>query len=229
MLSLIDLKDITKSYYRGDVKNTVLHGISLQVDTSEMVAIIGTSGSGKSSLMNIIGLLDKPSSGSYFLNNKDMSTVGPKELSIIRNEQIGFIFQSFFLLPRLSVLQNVGLPLTYRELDEQYIDEVAHASLQRVGIDHLAYRYPKELSGGQMQRVAIARAMVGKPSVILADEPTGALDSRVGQEIMDLFLQLNQIDKNTIILITHDIKIANQCPRIIRIQDGLKITDSGES
>lgn len=199
----------------------------MSINTSEMVAIVGTSGSGKSSLMNIIGLLDKPSTGQYYLDGKDMSQIMTKELSIIRNQKIGFIFQSFFLLPRLSVLQNVGLPLTYREMDEPLINEHAHASLQRVGIDHLAYRYPRELSGGQQQRVAIARALVGNPSVILADEPTGALDSKIGQDIMNLFIQLNQIDKNTIIIITHDLRIAKQCPRNITIQDGLIVT-SGE-
>lgn len=228
MSSLIRLTDITKSYYRGDVKNTVLKGISLGINTSEMVAVVGTSGSGKSSLMNIIGLLDKPSTGQYYLDGQDMSHVMAQQLSIIRNQKIGFIFQSFFLLPRLSVVQNVGLPLTYREMDEQDIEERAHASLQRVGIDHLANRYPRELSGGQQQRVAIARALVGKPSVILADEPTGALDSKIGQDIMNLFLQLNQIDKNTIVIITHDLKIAQQCSRSITIQDGLIVTP-GES
>lgn len=229
MSSLINLKDITKSYYAGESVNTVLHGISLEINTSELVAIIGTSGSGKSSLMNIIGLLDKATTGDYLLEGQDINRVTAKQLSIIRNERIGFIFQAYFMLPKLSILQNVGLPLTYRELSTQYIDEQAHLSLQRIGIDHLAQRYPRELSGGQLQRVAIARALVGKPSVILADEPTGALDSKVGQEIMDLFIQLNKVDKNTLILITHDPKIAKQCPRVIRIQDGLKIEDSGAS
>ena len=227
MSSLINLKDITKSYYAGESVNTVLHGISLEINASELVAIIGTSGSGKSSLMNIIGLLDKSTTGDYLLEGQDINKVTAKQLSIIRNERIGFIFQAYFMLPKLTILQNVGLPLTYRELNSKYIDEQSHLSLQRIGIDHLANRYPRELSGGQLQRVAIARALVGKPSVILADEPTGALDSKVGQEIMDLFIQLNKIDKNTLILITHDPKIAQQCPRVIRIQDGRKIEDSG--
>lgn len=230
MSSLIDLRDITKTYYSGENKNTVLHGISLSVQTSELVGIIGTSGSGKSSLMNILGLLDKPTTGDYLLNGVDMTQVSAREQSIIRNQQIGFIFQAYFMLPRLTILQNVGLPLTYRELSEKTIDEMAHSSLQRVGIDHLAGRYPRQLSGGQLQRVAIARALVGRPSVILADEPTGALDSKVGQEIMELFIQLNTLDKNTIIIITHDLKIAKQCRRVIRIQDGLLISDErGES
>ena len=225
MSSLIELKNITKSYGNNENKNTVLHGIDLTIYSSELIAIVGTSGSGKSSLMNIIGLLDKPSTGEYFLNGQDISTVSAKEVSFIRNQMIGFIFQAYFMLPRLTILQNVGLPLTYRKMDDSLIDEQARQSLQRVGIAHLAHRRPNELSGGQLQRAAIARALVGKPSVILADEPTGALDSKVGQEIMDLFIQLNKLDKNTLIIITHDIKIANQCSRVIRIQDGLKIGD----
>jgi putative ABC transport system ATP-binding protein len=223
---LIELDNIVKSYGSGENVNTVLHGVDLKINTSEMVAIVGTSGSGKSTLMNIIGLLDKPSSGHYLLNNKDMINISLKDLSFIRNQEIGFIFQAYFMLPRLTILQNVGLPLTYRELHPKIIDDMAHASLQRIGIDHLAKRFPRELSGGQLQRVAIARALASKPSVILADEPTGALDSKVGQEIMDLFIQLNKLDRNTLIIITHDQKIANQCPRTIRIQDGRKIEDT---
>jgi putative ABC transport system ATP-binding protein len=228
LLSLIELKNISKTYFRGDVKNTVLKGVDLSIATSELLAIVGTSGSGKSTLMNIVGLLDIPSAGDYWLNGRDMTTISAHELSIIRNQQIGFIFQSYFMLPRLSILQNVGLPLTYREMNEKLIDEEAHNALGRVGIDHLAHRYPRELSGGQMQRAAIARALVGKPNVILADEPTGALDSKVGQEIMDLFVQLNQVDKNTIVIITHDNKLAKQCPRIIKIQDGLIVHEEGD-
>lgn len=203
----------------------MLQGINLTIYTSELVAIVGTSGSGKSSLMNIIGLLDKPSTGEYILNGQNMTTINVKDVSLIRNQMIGFIFQSYFMLPKLSILENVGLPLIYREMNDSLIDSHAHSSLQRVGIDHLAHRYPNELSGGQLQRAAIARALVGKPSVILADEPTGALDSKVGQEIMNLFIQLNKLDKNTLVIITHDIKIANQCSRIIRIQDGQLLSD----
>lgn len=227
MLSLIEFKNIIKTYVRGEVENTVLKGINLKIATSELVAIVGASGSGKSSLMNIAGLLDQPTSGDYLLNGRNMIDISAKELSFIRNQQIGFIFQSYFMLPRLTILQNVGLPLTYREMSEKNIDEAAHQALGRIGIDHLSYRYPRELSGGQMQRAAIARALVGKPSVIFADEPTGALDSKVGQEIMNLFVQLNQIDKSTLVIITHDNKLASQCPRIIQIQDGLIINDNG--
>lgn len=222
--SLIELKDITKTYQHGNVSTSVLHGVNLTINKSELVAIIGSSGSGKSTLMNIIGLLDKPSSGEYYLNGEAMSKTSAREMAPIRNQTIGFIFQAFFLLPRLTVLENVGLPLTYRELTDEEIEERSHLALQRVGLDHLSQRYPREVSGGQQQRIAIARALIGKPSVILADEPTGALDSTIGQEIMDLFIQLNTLDKNTLIIITHDSKIAEQCSRKIKIQDGLLIT-----
>jgi putative ABC transport system ATP-binding protein len=226
--SLIELANITKVYQSGNIKTSVLHDISLRIEETELVAIVGSSGSGKSSLMNIIGLLDKQTTGDYRLNGTNITKLSPPEIANIRNQQIGFIFQAFFLLPRLTILQNVSLPLTYREMADSLIDEQARQALQRVGLAHLAHRYPKELSGGQQQRVAIARALVGKPNVILADEPTGALDSKIGQEIMDLFIQLNSLDKNTIIIITHDPKIANQCSRIIHIQDGL-ILPQGDS
>lgn len=219
--SLIELKNITKVYRRGNVVTPVLHGIDLSVAPSELLAIVGASGSGKSTLMNIIGLLDTPTEGEYIFNNEVMSKESMGELSPVRNQMIGFIFQQFYLLPHFTILENVGLPLTYREMNENDIKVASHESLQRVGLDHLAHRYPRELSGGQQQRVAIARALVGKPKVILADEPTGALDSKIGQDIMNLFIQLNQLDKNTIIIITHDNKIAAQCQRIIHMQDGL--------
>ena len=220
MSSLIKLKDITKTYQRGDVKTTVLHGINLEIYPQELLAIIGTSGSGKSSMMNIMGLLDKPTTGEYWLGGTNIASLTPSETAKIRNQQIGFIFQSFFLLPSLTVLENVGLPLTYQELDNDTIRERARTMLQRVGLEHVSHRFPNELSGGQQQRIAIARALVAKPSVILADEPTGALDTKVGQEIMQLFLQINQIETNTIIIITHDPRIAAQCKRTIKIQDG---------
>lgn len=219
--SLIELKNVTKSYRSGLVITPVLHGINLTVQQGELLAVVGASGSGKSTLMNIIGLLDKPTAGKYILNGQEMGQASESELPPIRNQMIGFIFQQFILLPHFNILENVSLPLTYRVIDEKESIELAHLSLKRVGLDHLSHRFPRELSGGQQQRVAIARALVGKPSVILADEPTGALDSKIGQSIMDLFIQLNEMDKNTIIIITHDNKIAEQCQRIIRIQDGL--------
>ncbi len=224
MSSLIELKNITKVYRRGEVLTPVLHGVNLNVMTSELLAIVGTSGSGKSTLMNIIGLLDTATEGEYLFNGEVISNVSINELSPIRNHMIGFIFQQFYLLPHFTILDNVGLPLIYRGTDESEIQKLSHTSLQRVGLDHLAQRYPRELSGGQQQRVAIARALVGKPKVILADEPTGALDTKTGQDIMNLFFQLNEMDKNTIIIITHDNKIAEQCQRTIRMQDGLIIS-----
>lgn len=219
--SLIELKNIVKLYQQGEIITPILHGINLNVNQTELLAIMGTSGSGKTTLMNIIGLLDKPTEGEYYFNGKNLLTVDISELTLIRNQMIGFIFQQFYLLPYFTVLENVSLPLVYREMNEDDIKEHAHTSLQRVGLDHLSFRYPKELSGGQQQRVAIARALAGKPSIILADEPTGALDSKTGQDIMNLFVQLNEMDKNTIIIITHDSKIASQCQRIIHIQDGV--------
>lgn len=221
MSSLIELSNVTKSYRKGEVTTQVLHGISLNIDKRDLLAIIGTSGSGKSSLMNIIGLLDRPTTGDYYLNGTNVTSLSAPELSHIRNKEIGFIFQSFFLLPRLTILQNVSLPLTYRELSKEFMTQATLKALERVSLAHLAHRYPKELSGGQQQRVAIARALVGEPGVILADEPTGALDSKMSQEIMNLFIQLNQMDKNTIVIITHDPKIADQCAKRVRIQDGL--------
>jgi putative ABC transport system ATP-binding protein len=222
--SLIELKNIVKLYQQGEIITPVLHGINLKVNQSELLALMGTSGSGKTTLMNIIGLLDKPTEGEYYFNGKNLLTVDISELTPIRNRMIGFIFQQFYLLPYFTILENVSLPLVYREMNQNDIEEHAHTSLQRVGLDHLSHRYPKELSGGQQQRIAIARALVGKPSIILADEPTGALDSKTGQDIMNLFVQLNEMDKNTIIIITHDSKIASQCQRIIHMQDGLIVS-----
>lgn len=212
----------------GEIITPVLHGINLSVQVTDLLAIIGSSGSGKSTLMNIIGLLDTPTSGDYILNDKLISQANMKELPPIRNEMIGFIFQQFYLLPHFNILENVGLPLIYRNMNEGEINEYCHMSLQRVGLDHLAHRYPRELSGGQQQRIAIARALVGKPKIILADEPTGALDSKTGQDIMNLFIQLNEMDKNTIIIITHDNKIAAQCKRVVKMQDGLIVPQESE-
>lgn len=221
--SLIKLTDITKSYTKGEITTQVLHGINLNIEQRDLLAIVGTSGSGKSSLMNIIGLLDKPTTGEYLLNDINIMELSSSKLSHIRNKEIGFIFQSFFLLPRLTILENVALPLTYRELNKDLITKASLKSLERVSLAHLAHRFPRELSGGQQQRVAIARALVGEPGVILADEPTGALDSKMSQDIMNLFIQLNQMDKNTIVIITHDPKIAEQCLRRVKIQDGLLV------
>ena len=225
MSCLIELTNITKEYHRGDVTTPILHGINLTIQQSELVAIVGSSGSGKSTLMNIIGLLDRQTSGDYWFAGNNINSNSISDLARLRNQQIGFIFQSFFLLPSLTVLENVGLPLTYQELPEEVINASAYRVLDRIGITHLANRRPNELSGGQQQRVAIARALVGKPSIILADEPTGALDSHTSQDIMNLFKELNTVDANTLIIITHDLKVANQCRRIIRIQDGLIVSN----
>lgn len=221
MSCLIELTNITKLYHRGEVTTSVLHGIDLKIQQGELVAIIGSSGSGKSTLMNIVGLLDRQTTGDYWFAGSNINSCSISDLARIRNQQIGFIFQAFFLLPALTVLENVGLPLTYQGVSDELIRVRAHLVLERIGIEHLAERRPRELSGGQQQRVAIARALVGNPSIILADEPTGALDSNTSQEIMNLFIELNSVDGNTIIIITHDLKVAKQCPRIIRIQDGL--------
>lgn len=221
MSSLIELNDIRKIYPLGDHELTVLKGIDLAIMPGELVAIIGASGSGKSSLLNIIGLLDRPTSGTYHLQGKEVSSLPDKELARLRNQMIGFVFQSFFLLPRLTAVQNVGLPLLYRGIKAEENKQRSLAMLERVGMGPWAQHKPNQLSGGQQQRVAIARALVGSPRVILADEPTGALDSKTGQDVMDLFRTLNTADGVTIIIVTHDAKIAAQCQRTIHIQDGL--------
>lgn len=186
-----------------------------------MAAITGTSGGGKSTLMNIIGLLDEPSSGTYSFEGKEVINLNDDELSGIRNKKIGFVFQQFNLLPRLSAAENVAMPLLYRGESIRKSSLIARSFLEKVGMGDRADHNPMELSGGQQQRVAIARALAGNPSIILADEPTGALDTKVGQEIMDLFLRLNQEDGTTIVMITHDPRIAAQCERQFNISDGL--------
>lgn len=212
--------NVTKTYYLGDNAIEVLKGIDINIAPGELVAIMGASGSGKSTMMNIIGLLDNPTSGQYYLNNKEVSSLSSDDRAVLRNEAIGFVFQSFFLLPRLTAIQNVGLPLTYRNVPSHEIKERAHAVLQKMGVAHLSGNKPYEMSGGQQQRIAIARALIGQPSIILADEPTGALDSKTGQDVMNLLIELNKSDKATIVIVTHDIRVANQCKRMIEIADG---------
>ncbi|MDF2867584.1 MAG: yknY [Gammaproteobacteria bacterium] len=221
MSSLIELNNIKKIYPLGEYELIVLKGIEANIESGELVAIIGASGSGKSSLLNIIGLLDRPTSGHYHLQGKEVSTLPDKELARLRNQMIGFVFQSFFLLPRLTALQNVGLPLLYRGTKSAESKQRSLAMLERVGMTNWAQHKPSQLSGGQQQRVAIARALIGNPKIILADEPTGALDSKTGQDVMELFKILNKDDGVTIIIVTHDPKIAAQCQRVIHIQDGL--------
>lgn len=226
MTAEIELRNITKTYRIGEIEQTVLKGINLQVKPYELLAIMGASGSGKTSLMNIIGLLDNPSTGQYLLRDRDITTLSETERSTVRNQAIGFVFQQFFLLPRLTILQNVGLPLHYRHCKETEIRERSLAMLEKVGLaDHANYR-PNQLSGGQQQRVAIARALVGNPTVILADEPTGALDTTTGKMIMDLFIDLNKNDKVTIIIVTHDPHVAEQCQRMVHLVDGRFVTNA---
>lgn len=216
---MIELRQVTKHYPVGPTRLEILKGADLRVAAGELVAIRGQSGSGKSTLMNLIGLLDSPSSGEYRLNQQTTADLSDDQRSELRNQMIGFVFQSFYLLPRLTALENVMLPLRYRRVPQAR--DRAMAMLDKVSLgDRLAHR-PHALSGGQRQRVAIARALVGEPGLILADEPTGALDPRVGGEIMNLFLELNQREGITILVITHDPEIARRCPRTVVMEDGL--------
>ena len=216
---VLDLHDICKSYLQGKEPVPVLHDITLQVDEGEYLAIMGPSGSGKSTLMNIIGLLDKQTSGSYFFDGQDMAQCSDNQLSGIRNQKIGFVFQNFNLLPRQSVLENVTLPLLYAGVRKKDRLVRAKEMLTRVGLEDRVNFKPTQLSGGQKQRVAIARAMVSHPRLLLADEPTGALDTRSGEQIMELFAQLNA-EGVTIVMITHELEIAQHAQRIVTIRDG---------
>ena len=221
---MIELRDIYKIYSDGDGEIRALDGISLQIDQGEFVAIVGQSGSGKSTCMNIIGCLDTPTSGSYHLNGIDVSTMNEIELSHIRNQTLGFIFQQYNLLPKLNLLENVELPLIYRGMPQKEREEKAKIALERVGLLDRAKKMPSQLSGGQQQRVSIARALAGDPPVILADEPTGALDSKTGRDVLNFIKKLND-EGTTIVLITHDMSIAEEAKRILRIQDGKIISD----
>ncbi len=221
---LIEIKDLKKSYSLGEEEVPVLHGINLTIDKNEYVAIMGPSGSGKSTLMNILGCLDTPSSGQYLFDDIDVSNLDDDELSRMRNREIGFIFQNFNLLPRINSAQNVELPLMYAGKDRAERREKALEALDRVGLSDRVDHKPSELSGGQRQRVAIARALVTNPGILLADEPTGALDTKTGIEIMKLFDDLHK-EGNTIILITHAPEIAEYAERIIHIRDGIIFSD----
>ncbi len=220
-MSLIRMESIHKSFQMGPVRVEVLKGVNLQVNSKDMLAVVGTSGCGKSTLMNIIGFLDIPDSGKYLMEGQETSTLSDYELSAIRNQKIGFVFQQFNLLPKLTALENVCLPLIYRGMKEKEQLKRARDSLYLVGMDDRRNHKPSELSGGQQQRVAIARALSGEPALILADEPTGALDTKVGQDIMNLFLELNSNKDITMIIITHDPKIAAQCARKVNMRDGM--------
>ena len=223
---LIELKDIYKIYRMGDEEVRANDGITLNIYKGEFVAIVGKSGSGKSTLMNIIGALDVPTDGSYYLGGEDVSDMTGDQLAAIRNRMIGFIFQQYNLLPKLNLLENVELPLLYAGVGREERRDRAMASLERVGLKEKWKNMPNQLSGGQQQRVSIARALAGDPSLILADEPTGALDSRTSREVLDFLKQLNA-EGNTIVMITHDNSIAVEAKRVVRIHDG-KINFDGD-
>ena len=223
---LIELKDIYKIYHMGDEDVRANDGITLTIYKGEFVAIVGKSGSGKSTLMNIIGALDVPTDGSYYLGGEDVSDMTDDQLAAIRNRMIGFIFQQYNLLPKLNLLENVELPLLYAGVGKEERHDRAMAALERVGLKEKWRNMPNQLSGGQQQRVSIARALAGDPSLILADEPTGALDSRTSREVLDFLKQLNT-EGNTIVMITHDNSIAVEAKRVVRIHDG-KINFDGD-
>ena len=224
MEHLIELNQIYKIYPMGEEEVHALDGVSLTIDRGEFVAIVGQSGSGKSTAMNIIGCLDVPTSGTYHLNGVDVSTMGDDQQAEIRNKMLGFIFQQYNLIPKLTVQENVELPLLYANIPAEERRARALRALGRVGLADKGQHLPSQLSGGQQQRVSIARALAGDPSVILADEPTGALDSRTGREVLGFLQQLNQ-EGDTVVLITHDNSIAVKAKRIIRLQDGRIIYD----
>ncbi len=223
-MSLIEIRDMYKIYNPGENEVRAIDGVNLTIEHGEFVAIIGQSGSGKSTLMNMLGLLDVPTSGKYLLNGKDVDGLDDDELSEIRNKEIGFIFQGFNLITSLTAVENVELPLVYRGMKKEERNELAVSALNRVGLSHRLDHLPKQMSGGQQQRVAIARAVAARPPIILADEPTGNLDSHSGVEVMKILHELHE-EGRTVILITHDNDIANEAERVIRIQDGQIVSD----
>lgn len=222
MATMIWLQNIEKYYRLGDMMVPVLKGINLSVEEGEYVAIMGVSGSGKSTLMNIIGCLDRPTAGHYFLEGRNLNTLTNDELAYIRNQRIGFVFQQFNLLPRATALENVMLPMVYANVPKSKRRQRAIEVLQRVGLSDRLYNRPNQLSGGQQQRVAIARALVNRPALVLADEPTGALDTETSQEVMELLGDLHR-QGITIVIITHEPEIASHAQRIIQVKDGLII------
>ena len=223
MNELIELRNIYKTYQLGEVSLPVLKGISLEIAQGEMVTLMGASGSGKSTLMHILGCLDHPTKGEYWLDGQEVSQLDAKERARLRNRTIGFVFQNFNLLPRTTALENVIMPLSYTKegLTEHQKKKRASEMLEKVGLSDRSHHHPAQLSGGEQQRVAIARSLINYPHVLLADEPTGNLDSRTSEEILDMFRQLNQNDGITIILVTHDPGVAHHARRTVRIKDGL--------
>jgi putative ABC transport system ATP-binding protein len=224
-MKIIETEQIAKRYVMGSEVIEALKSVSISINKGEYVAFMGPSGSGKSTLMNIVGCLDTPTNGRYVLNNKDVSDMGENELAEVRNKEIGFVFQTFNLLPRMTSLENVALPLIYAGLNKAQRIEKGMIALKNVGLENRAGHRPNELSGGQRQRVAIARALVNDPSILLADEPTGNLDSKTSHEIMDLFDQLHS-KGNTIVMVTHEEDIAQYAHRIVRLRDGLVESDT---
>jgi putative ABC transport system ATP-binding protein len=222
---MIRLSGIVKRYLMGEEEVLALNGVDLHIERNEYVALIGPSGSGKSTLMNLIGCLDSPTEGTYVLNGRDTSTMNDNELAQVRNQEIGFVFQSFHLLPRLNVLENVMQPLVYRGLPRPERKRLATHALEQVGLGNRMGHRPNQLSGGQRQRVAVARALVGTPSILLADEPTGNLDSRTSLEIMALFDELHRSGQ-TVVVVTHEPDIAAHCQRTLRVSDGRIVQDS---
>lgn len=220
---MIELKNIEKVYRTDTVETLAINGINLHVAKGEFLSIMGPSGCGKSTLLNIMGLLDQPSSGTIVVDTQNTNAFSDKQLAGFRNKKLGFIFQSYHLINDLQVLDNVELPLLYRNISSSERRELAAAALEKVGLSNRMSHFPTQLSGGQRQRVAIARAIVGRPEIILADEPTGNLDSAMGNEIMDILLRLNEVDGTTIVMVTHDEHMAKQTHRLVRLFDGSQV------
>lgn len=226
MSCLIELQHVSKVYTLANSKVTALNDVTFKVNKGERLAIIGTSGSGKSTLMNIIGLLDRPTSGRYLFDGEPVEQLTDKALANLRGKKIGFVFQSFVLLPRMNALDNVMLPLLYQDIEREFAKEKAYQMLETLQIAKLALHKPSELSGGQQQRIAIARALIGNPEIVLADEPTGALDSATGTDVMKILIKMNEEAGRTLIIITHDQQVSKQCKRIVSIKDGTLLGES---